>query len=790
MDKKFPPRWSFPGVSNRSSSTSTDEIDPSHDDTQDSAVVSDERGGHFWQRGPSQTKLLQRARAEEALQALGLPSGFMERTLDALPLGKFDKLLSGDPPPLRIIHHPGKPAALSWSNGALSDSMLDAIVDVCHALFETSTVLLAETFAEPLLDIVLQASIPTEARGRLLKWCSRFMVYRSVMDLPPERSLSLMFECKNLFTERRLPKREYFQMLNRLVGVIDAEGYGQLSLERQIKLITALVKAWTDTTTKPAVTGWRKQRREQLAQHIETLHGRALEQKDERSAQRTLVLMQTLHRTGTESGGIRETFKGILEQAGERRAQTKFRDKGRAVERCLVIIKSDDGDLVAKPVPGEPPLEAKRLLNYLFLSTEAPSRLLWIDMVPYIAYGRQHFKHVFTPAVVCRLWLAHAHSNPQDRSHILKGILSTGGVPLGRAFEDLAKWHAEEFDASIAQALITILGGEQAGQSLLVMQTSILRAIVEISQIVGLSSSLKLTSVKSSPNPLPPFCATFLISDGMASQLRTMLGIMREAADQEPTHAFERWISLSMHGQQSFRDDDRWPLLHAQLTHAMLVHVLARGDIKNVYEALMRLARNGLLPGKSKSVHALVASFLSEALADEEIDATKLSSWAAFQVRIDRLLKLSPSERHEAHMTLGAFHAAMSLATGSDSPCGESEIAEVYKHIVLVEIHAADGNLPVAVDHLESAVTIYISGRKHWGARAAKYEAAAASDGSEQAQHILDFCRDPKQPGFMFDPDRRLIKALLHRLNAIAAMPVDDDELRERVRRLRDHELE
>lgn len=787
-------RDSFPIFFNDSSSTSTDDIvrvESSDDDTQDRATVSNDRGGHFWQRSLSQPKRQQRAHAEETLQALGVPSAFMEHTLNALPLGKFEKLFRGDPPPLRIIYRPDKTATLSWSNSALSASTLDAIVDVCHALSKASTVLLAETFAEGLLDIAMQAPIPADARAKLLKWCSRFMVSRSVIDLPPQRSLSLMFECKNLFAKGQLPKREYFQILNRLVGVSDAEGYAQLSLKPQVKLITQLINAWADRTTKPADTGWRKRRREELARHVEILHTRALDEKDELSAQRTLVLLQSLHRKGNDAG-ILGTFKGIVGQAGEWRADTKFRNKGRAVERCLVIIGSDDGDFVAKPVPGGPPLEPKRLLNYLVLSTQSPSRLLSIDMAPYIVYGRQHFKHVFTPDVVCRLWLAHAHINPQERRHILMGILATGGVPLGKAFEDLAKWYADEFNASIAQALIAILGDERAGQHSLVTQISILRAIVEINQIVGLSGpSLKLGSGKSSPNPLPLFCTAFHISDSMAVQLQSMLRIMRNAVDQHQAEAFEHWISISTHGQKLFHDDDRWPPLHAQLTHAMLVHALARGDIEDIYPALMRLARNGLLPGKRVSAHALVARFLAEALADEELDAAKLTTWAELQVHIDRLvLKLFPGDRHEAHMTLGAVHAAMSLATGSDSRCGESEIAEVYKHLFLFEIHAADGGHHAAVHHLESAVDTYISGGKYWGARAAEYAAAAASIETEAAQHIVDFCNSAEHPGFMFDPDRRLIKALRHSLGAIAALPLDEEDIQDRVARLLRYELD
>src|SRR5262249_10369778 len=154
-------------------------------------------------------------------------------------LKKFDKLFSGDSPPLRVVFHPdNKRPMLAWWNGALADSTLEALVDVCRALRSASTIHATEVFADVLLDIARQDTLSSTSRGRLLKWCSRFLVHRSTIELSPGHSYSLLCDCKNLLAQKQLPERECHQILNRLVAVNDAEEYKKLSLRDQVKLTT------------------------------------------------------------------------------------------------------------------------------------------------------------------------------------------------------------------------------------------------------------------------------------------------------------------------------------------------------------------------------------------------------------------------------------------------------------------------------------------------------------------------------------------------------------------------
>ena len=802
--EKFPAtlRSPTPSVSTRSdeteesSSTSTQETEENQattDDTQHPSNVSDDPGtSNFWEG----------ARAQSVLEILGVPSQDIALLLNALPLSAFDKLFSGDPPPLRVTFHPDdKRPMLAWWNGALSDSTLEALVDVCRGLRLARTYHVSEVFADVLLNIARQPDTSSAARGRLLKWCSRLDRYRATIDLSLDHSFALLCDCKQLLAQKQLPEREchelLYRLLYRLVDVGDASEYKKLSPKEQVKLTRTLVNVFLDKANRQTSL-WDQEDWEKLTQHIADLHARARDANDESSAMKALVLLQALQRSAGQGKAARilGTFKELVGQVGEQRADKKFRDRGRAIERSIIISNSEDG-LIATPVPGGPPLVPTRLRTYLKASTEGTLRMPARNMVAYLSYGREHFKHVFTPGVICSLWLAHAHINPHKGDQILKWILSTGGVPLGKAFDDLAEWFAQKSEGHFAKQLFQILEGKKAEQLPLVVQISILRAMVGLNHLVDPASNADNLG----SGLLRPFCEAFLISTMMSDRLQAMLRIMYPATSQgprdmytmlhprAPSAVFGDWIGIARECQTLFHNDDRWPPLHAQLTHAMLAHVLVR-DIKGVYPALLRLARERLLPGIGESMHARVASFLSQALADEEVDEAQLRNWAESQVNVLTLVLLMPDKRHRAHKTLGAFHAAKSLATGSDSMCEASEIAEVYKYVFLFEIHAADGDHPGAVHHLELAVRTYISGRKHWGDRAAKYAAAAGSSTSQGAQHILEFCSDPEQPGFMFDPDRQLIKVLRRCLKTIRKIHLEDDETQDVVARLLSHELE
>ena len=132
--EKFPATLRFPtprstrsDETEESSSTSTQETEENQattDDTQHPSNVSDDPGtSNFWEGG----------RAQSVLEVLGVPSEDIAPLLNALPLSAFDKLFSGDPPPLRVTFHPDdKRPMLAWWNGALSDSTLEALVDVCR----------------------------------------------------------------------------------------------------------------------------------------------------------------------------------------------------------------------------------------------------------------------------------------------------------------------------------------------------------------------------------------------------------------------------------------------------------------------------------------------------------------------------------------------------------------------------------------------------------------------------------------------------------------------------------